>query len=533
MLVFILFTILLNSASGADYLVCISYQPALNNGISPDKQIKAGDILLENCGVKFLDAESYIKAFYKSKPFKNLKRFPCTVLRNGQKLSVFYAANDYTDFSVMNDTPVFVEKKDFVSDLNELFYLLETVYIFNEKTNDFAYKQSKKRLLEELIGSDKIELGEVYLKLAGFLNHFNDGHLMIDCRELLAQLMKGWFFHGKGTFPFDLKIYQGRFYSQLPLGTQKKVVQVLSINDKPMKEIIESMRLKISGDNDNYKNSFITDNFPVFYSWIFGYTPEYRITFKEGLKTSEITTPAGFPPHSLIEPEFVGKWYFKENIGVLIINGFNDEKFFQKNLVNDFFERVKKQKSSNIIIDIRANRGGSSQALKYLMLYLEDRPYTIYDKYKYRKQSDKRDESDPKTWYTNEIEEKIYSSDMYTVSTGEIFKGHVYLLTSGHNYSTALDCIVALRIRGNTTVVGQPCGGNLLSSGNMINWTGKKSKVKVMLPVNFYYPYHYQEFLDKKYSLEPDLLIESLPFSENDHVLNKAFNLIKTRGKND
>jgi|GEM_PF-6568379 len=513
--------VLFEPAFSAEYMICTKCDPAPNNGIKPHEQLQAGDVVTEIVGLKPANDISFFEKF--AKTTTRLKRFPCKVMRNGKEFPVSYSASDYTDWSFIDDTPTTIYSKDLMTDLDDLFYYLEQVYILNEKTNDTGYRRSKEELIDFFSRRERYNLSEVYLKLADFLTRFEDGHLRIEYDALMTELMKYWYLRDQGTFPLDIQTYRGKFYLQLPSGTRKAIVQLLSINDRPIEHIIADMRTKISGDSVAHKDSFIVDNFPILYSWIFGYAPEYTLGYKENRTTEHTVVTAGVPDHLLRKPSSIGFWTIKNNIGVLTINGFNNDGSF-KSLVVDSFDSARENQLPAVVIDIRDNRGGSSEALAFLMLFIEDRPFTIYERYRYRQPNEHKDNENKRTWHDKGIGEKVVTPDMYTETGAEVYKGLIYLLTSGRNYSTALDCIIAMKNRGNTTTIGQRCGGKLISTGNTMNWTGPKTGVRVMFPVSLYYPLNYREFLNKD-SLEPDIFMENMPFTMRDSILDKALKM--------
>ena len=518
-LLFLLF--LFEPAFSAEYMICTKCDPAPNNGIKPNEQLQAGDIVKEIIGLKPTGDIAFFEKWQKA--VKNLKRYHCQVLRNGQEITVYYSSSDYTDWASIDDSPTTVSAEDITIDLNDLFYFLEQVYILSDKTNDTGYRRSKEELLDYFFGKDCYNLDDVYLELASFLTRFEDGHLRIGYRNLVTELMKNWYLRDQGTFPLEIQTYRRNFYIRVPTGTRETIVRLLSINGHPIEDIVTDMKTRIGGDSVEHKDSYILDNFPILYSWIFGYSPEYVISFKDGRHTKQTTVSAGAPAHLLREPYGIGSWTIKDNVGILTINGFNNDESFES-LVQSFFDHVRKEQIPAVVIDIRENKGGNSQSLTFLMLFVEERPFTIYERYQYRQPNEQKDQENKRTWYGPNIGERVITSDKYTISGAPIYKGPIYLLTSARNYSTALDCIIALKNRGNTTIIGQKCGGKLISTGNTMTWIGTKTGVHVMFPVSLYYPLNYREYLEKD-SLEPDIFMENMPFTRRDSILDKALKM--------
>jgi C-terminal processing protease CtpA/Prc len=73
--------------------------------------------------------------------------------------------------------------------------------------------------------------------------------------------------------------------------------------------------------------------------------------------------------------------YFHEyNTVLLRINSFGGDVGKLKKFLNESFQKIHKEKASNIIIDVRENTGGSDTHMYPLVEYLTRKPYRLYEK---------------------------------------------------------------------------------------------------------------------------------------------------------
>ena len=168
---------------------------------------------------------------------------------------------------------------------------------------------------------------------------------------------------------------------------------------------------------------------------------------------------------------------------LLTVNGFgydNAEAFHQQ-----VFEQLNEKKIQHLLIDLRQNTGGNVLCATSLMSYLMDAPFKIVGDCwaklqnpnnpsfnQYFDENTKRLLSE-NTTYTRREGNRFYfktaGDDCHEPKKRHVFKGHVYLLTSGFTFSAGSLFAIALQAQRQVTVIGQETGGGQAGcSGSII-----------------------------------------------------------------
>jgi predicted O-methyltransferase YrrM len=192
----------------------------------------------------------------------------------------------------------------------------------------------------------------------------------------------------------DGKAYVWRFYrtvEDIPEG-----VEIISINGKPISEILEALKNNISADGymDSRKLYKINQAPSFFYALQFGFPDKFRFVFRYSaqsepqvfecdpvdLKTienaqAEINTTEFNPLDFTLDLEILEP----NSPAVLTIRSFvyyeNPEKF--NDFIDEVFVKIKKLKIKNLLLDLRNNGGGNPFCTSHLFSYLipESLPY--------------------------------------------------------------------------------------------------------------------------------------------------------------
>lgn len=195
------------------------------------------------------------------------------------------------------------------------------------------------------------------------------------------------------------------------------------------------------------------------------------------------------------------------NTAVLTFTTFGNSDFEEadmnfKKFIDSSFLEIFKQKSENLIIDIRDNGGGSEGNEDYLFSYLTDIPYT---KYKYVELSDfsfsflsytdysgteDRKELEEELKSENEVSKngKIYRKvGLYTPEPLKIntFKGNIYILTSGWTYSGGAEFSTLMKEHTKAIFIGEETGGGYYgnTSGTSLELTLPNTKLMIGIPI--------------------------------------------------
>lgn len=190
---------------------------------------------------------------------------------------------------------------------------------------------------------------------------------------------------------------------------------------------------------------------------------------------------------------------------ILTFNDFGYNRFEKQNiqfthLVDSLFQVIKKEKSKNLIIDIRNVGGGSEGAEDYLFSYLTDQPYEKYEyvqsngfSYSFLKYTDYKDDPENLEKMLNEEHElkkdgRILRKD-YVLPTElpkpNPFKGNLYILISGKTYSGGSEFASIAKSNSDAIFVGEETGGGFYgqTSGSYVFLLLPNTKMEIRIPL--------------------------------------------------
>lgn len=297
----------------------------------------------------------------------------------------------------------------------------------------------------------------------------------------------------------QLRITQNRTDdSTLTVGTE-----IVSLDGRPIPQVLEEMRNLIPSDgyNQTFKNTVINGNFGSFYRYLYGNNDTFNVTVKDSTgKKRALTMTFTKPPKptkksppkpvSTPQPNTVPSTSPKprpktpkpdkrrnltisekdSSVAILDINTFRDNghgRFYRKS-----FRQIKAKNIKHLVIDLRANGGGRSDASVNLMSYLLDSPYVVYDSVEAiggRPSFNK--------YYGSKIirfaarsfwSKKLPTGKIRNRATGKVhkprrkygFKGNVYLLTNGGSFSAAaIFPSMIQQYNPRAVVIGRETGG--------------------------------------------------------------------------
>lgn len=144
-----------------------------------------------------------------------------------------------------------------------------------------------------------------------------------------------------------------------------------------------------------------------------------------------------------------------ESTAVLTIASFNyyewDSYPVFKAFIDSSMNIINNKKLTNLIIDVRYNRGGSQYPSIYLLQHLLDKPFTYYSKAEFEGKTD-----------------KIYGEEL-VYPVGNRFKGKVYFLIDGNGNSTTGHFMSLVKSHHLGTIIGEELGSNhFCTAGQML-----------------------------------------------------------------
>ena len=294
---------------------------------------------------------------------------------------------------------------------------------------------------------------------------------------------------------------------ELEFGTQ-----IISINERPIEEIVNEMLPYIPADGDNVSRKYdaLKKGCYRYYAYyINSASQEFLVTYKsalgriskywvQGVSKSEFDKRRNelFSTNSdPISFEVIDSI----STAVLKISSFRNDLFEKHNLVfenyvDKFFEHIKRAKIKNLIIDLRGNSGGYSEYAAVLYSYLTDTSF-VYCK----RQTLTADSlingityDIPETfngfpngivWQNGKYQWLKHSVLGSRLPNQNNFKGQLYVLIDGGCSSTTSELSSLVRTNKKGIFIGQEVGGAYWgNTGGVLGWFElPNSKIRVRI----------------------------------------------------
>ncbi len=271
-------------------------------------------------------------------------------------------------------------------------------------------------------------------------------------------------------FPIKMRFigedaYAYRSYSEtdsLPTGAK-----ILSINGKPMEEILRNVKTVISADasSDQYKKFRLGFRFPLIYSLFYGHPDSFAVVYQEpgeGTDRDAVIQPVPILRiwKNMIEPRDLNLDIRKDiSTAVMTIPHFvyyNDhDKFY--GFMDGSFEEIEKKGIKNLIIDLRRNNGGDPFCAARLFAHIAHEPVPYFSKAYGR--------------YAR-LAESVPLREKH-------FKGKLYVLIDGGGASTTGHLLGLLKYHKIGTLVGEETGATYVCHDAKNSFLLKHSRFQV------------------------------------------------------
>ena len=322
-----------------------------------------------------------------------------------------------------------------------------------------------------------------------------------------------------------LRIMQNRTSdTTLTAGTE-----IVELDGQPIAKVIADMQLLIPSDgyNKTYKNVVINNNFGPFYRFMSGKIDTFRVVVKDTagrlravrlafnnpprkVKKSSPTAP---PPTKLppivplptpkVNPK-ISKADLRRNLtfsekdsslAILDINTFRDHGF--KRFYRRSFKTLQQRNTKNLVIDLRNNGGGRSDASVNLMSYLLDSAFVVYRQVE--APVAKPSFNKYLGWkflrfgVRNFWSKRTPTGGLLNRATGKThkpsrkyhFDGRVFVLTNGGSFSASAIFASIVQQHGRVRTVGRETGGGRYGCNAFVSpmLTLPNTKTQVRMPM--------------------------------------------------
>jgi hypothetical protein len=334
-----------------------------------------------------------------------------------------------------------------------------------EKGHSILYKFTDKQAFDQFVEAQFVKIDKP-MSLAEFYRIVSPVLAKIGCGHSSLWLPKGYWKNASAKLMplrlvfLDGKAYAWRFYREvegIPEG-----IEILSINGKPIPEILDVLKANISADGymDSRKLYKINQAPSIFYGLQFGYPDKFRFVYRLSdqsesqsfacdpvdLKTvedakAEINTTEFNPLDFTLDLEILEQ----SDTAVLTIRSFvyyeNPEKF--NDFIDEAFAKIDRLEIKNLLLDLRNNGGGNPFCTSHLFSYLipEPLPYFAEEYGKYAR-----------------LASPIPPAE-------KAFRGRLIVLINGGCFSSTPHLCALLKYHKIGTFVGTEAGGTYTCNG--------------------------------------------------------------------
>jgi C-terminal processing protease CtpA/Prc len=387
----------------------------------------------------------------------------------------------------------------YLDDLNIYREIVETshtgMYLYTSETEfDSLFSVAEKKISDNKIKNAR----QFYNLLAKLHTKLRCGHSnMFPTKQMFSEIDSS----SQAFFPYKVKFIKDTLVVADNYGDIKKGTQIISINNKSIKEITDDAFLIISSDgyNTTLKYHELDKDFAIKYFLLYGPTSEFSIKIKpyhtnatEEIKVTGIKGKE-LPDENEENTKPVDLQFIDDKTALLTIRTFetetnkNQKKFFK--FLKSSFKQIKEKDISTLIIDIRENGGGDDGNDMELASYLINKPFRE-DKYRklntidlplypeYLHQSWYQLMGVPKNKSADAIKTKMHSQllkEFYKADDNHyyfkekaiikrepqeyLFTGKTYILISGNVFSGGALFSALVRDKTDAIFVGEETGG--------------------------------------------------------------------------
>jgi len=416
-----------------------------------------------------------------------------------------YTANSCTESQAPNQIPNQpaylrpISPDKLKEDLDLLFKTIQEVH-----PNMYAYTSKeefnplRKKLYESI--NQPMNRLEFYKLVAPVVASLKSGHTYI---QPFAQELKKFIESGGSVFPLALrsdgsKIILTKNYTSTPLPVGKTV---LNINGQPAAELFAKFARLFPAEKRN-TNPDVVERTEIF-GWLlhleYGPIESWTLEIKETNSLVNSYTVKPVPLEKIIgakagpnnEKEKNYYQYLSEyNTALLEINSFGTSLGKFKNFLRESFQKIRDNKTPNLVINIRENSGGSDMNANALLKYLAQKPYNQFEQARIKISPQAQKGIAPLRRQNPELFENKKVGDIITLelplktpaANPLRFKGRTFVLIGPKSFSTSTSFAATIKHFRIGTLVGEETGDPTIVYGNVIDTTLPNSGLMAAVP---------------------------------------------------
>lgn len=372
-------------------------------------------------------------------------------------------------------------------DLDYLYQQMQAINPVFDKKTDKKKIQSQLESLHDQI-KDKMNRQD-FFRLIGKINpYFQDGHSFI-----FPLLAEGTYAQEEGQQLFrfgvsvnDQSLYFNKTYKHQTDGKIiKKGTKILSINGKSVTSLLKELSEYGHGETANLRMHMSTLLFRYWLCAVYDWKGEFELLIEwEGEQTLiTITNPDDWKSEEDTQGDY---WLdvLPNQIAYLKIGTFDvDEDSDYYDFIEESFAEINKKNLTQLIIDVRGNTGGQSDAGAEIIQYLTDKSINQASSAIEKLNEDNNGFFGYKGKPGEIVELDVIDDELIEpVDVSKRYQGETIVLIDEMTYSAGIVFATTIQDHKLATLIGQPTGGHANQTGNMTPFYLPNTKLLVLVP---------------------------------------------------
>lgn len=370
----------------------------------------------------------------------------------------------------------YLKKKYTVEELKEDFIQFRGLILQKAVSPyEFISREEFNQLIDEAYNSIKepLSLRDFYTILLPLKEKIGCGHTHLDYPHEYRTKVQNY------KFPLIMTLVEEKCILIENLQDKPRIPKfsgILNINGINIREIIKTVLGDISSDgyNTQYKSAAFGSCFQYYYANRYGVPQCYIIEYSDNNSGELKVTTIPALPCSSINYSNMRSSELNYNLipelstAILDIDSFSyygDKNKIFFNFVDNAFREVNKKKIKNVVLDLRGNGGGDPYCSSYLFSYLEKKAAKYF--------------AEPYRHY-----EKL--ADPIPLAEKNHFKGNLFILTDGNNFSTSGHLCALLKFHGRGVFIGTETGSTFTCNGAVEGFTLKNTRLFLKISTKSY-----------------------------------------------
>jgi Peptidase family S41 len=415
-------------------------------------------------------------------------------------------------------------------------YLLETLekrhVNFYQRANKDSINFIKNRIKSDL--TNEMDRKSFYKKIALLNPYFNDAHCLVF--PLIDEANRA-VSRGSKLFPFHVVLneqgylYPERSYQRVADQVLiEKTMRIEYINGIPAEEVIRTIEQYSHGETSRLRKHMTTLLFSDWLYTLYGWKDDFDLSLNEG-KVSIVLKAVDEWKSMEINAVQYNRLERIGDVAYLRLNSFDVDEHLEayEHFIDDAFATIKKDQIKKLIIDVRGNTGGQSDAGAYVLQYLTSKPLNQVSKAYERIHEGNAGwfnyKGEPGTLKTMNMDDEDI---IEPITTDKRFNGEVLVLSDEMTYSAGIIFITNIQDHKMATLIGRPTGGYANQTGNIEAFRLPNTKLLVYAPARTFVRVNGDSTI---HSVRPDIVLmqpDSL-YKGKDYLFDYALEFVNEK----